>query len=404
MIFEKEFEFVKNVLDNCNVQNFLIDPEEDLTKKIDERLIKIFNINSAAESFVSVFSKLENNTVYRLFDVLACRFIFLRLPTFEKENIFIVGPYLSKEMLEKDFIERCEALGIAAGNVGELKSFYISLPVIKDENILLAVINTFSQKIWGSKNFNNVELNKNDVFFLGEVKLKDTPDILQSIDEIEKRYEFESELIVAISQGNISKIENFNANISPLVFESRTSDQLRNIKNYCIIMNTLCRKAAQQGGIHPIYIDSVSSGFAKKIEMLSSVEETTKLMHEIMISYCRLVRRNSIKNYSPLVQRAIIKIENDLTADLSLKEIAKLNNVSCAYFSDLFKKETGQTLTKYVNTKRIDYAKYLLKNSSLQIQTIAQHSGILDLHYFCRVFKALTGVSPSEYRQKISFN
>ena len=159
MIFEKEFEFVKNVLDNCNVQNFLIDPEEDLTKKIDERLIKIFNINSAAESFVSVFSKLENNTVYRLFDVLACRFIFLRLPTFEKENIFIVGPYLSKEMLEKDFIERCEALGIAAGNVGELKSFYISLPVIKDENILLAVINTFSQKIWGSKNFANCNSN-----------------------------------------------------------------------------------------------------------------------------------------------------------------------------------------------------------------------------------------------------
>ena len=99
----------------------------------------------------------------------------------------------------------------------------------------------------------------------------------------------------------------------------------------------------------------------------------------------------------------MITIENDLTQDLSLKAMAEMNNVNPSYFSGLFKKETGQTLTDYVNQKRISYAKHLLKNTNLQVQTVAQHTGILDLHYFCRLFKNITGQTPGEYRKTLRF-
>ena len=185
---------------------------------------------------------------------------------------------------------------------------------------------------------------------------------------------------------------------SELSFEERMPDRLRNLKNYCIIMNTLLRKAAERGGVHPLYLDKCSSAFAHRIEQLTTVAQVRTLMGEMATSYCRLVRKYKTEKYSSPVQKSIICIDADLTQDLTLAKLAKLQNVSAAYLSALFKKETGRTLTDYVNLKRVEYAKTLLAGTELQIQTIAQHCGILDIHYFSRVFKKYTGITPKEYR------
>ena len=73
-------------------------------------------------------------------------------------------------------------------------------------------------------------------------------------------------------------------------------------------------------------------------------------------------------------------------------------NISAGYLSDLFRREVGQTLTEFVNRKRIERAKHLLWNTQLQIQTIAQHCGILDVQYFSKTFKKYSGMTPKEYR------
>ena len=165
-------------------------------------------------------------------------------------------------------------------------------------------------------------------------------------------------------------------------------------------MNTLMRKAAEKGRVHPIHLDRLSSGFARRIEALRTINDVSDFMLEMMRAYCRLVKQHSMKNYSPLVQRTMIRVESDLTGDLSLSTVAAKNNVSPGYLSGLFKKESGQTFTAYVNGRRIHRAKHLLRTTNLQVQTIAQHCGILDFHYFCRVFKSAVGVTPTEYRTK----
>lgn len=76
-----------------------------------------------------------------------------------------------------------------------------------------------------------------------------------------------------------------------------------------------------------------------------------------------------------------------------------MQNISSAYLSSIFKKETGQTVTEYVTVKRIEMAKRLLSNTNLQIQTVAQHCGILDVHYFSKLFKKHTGLTLKDYRK-----
>lgn len=215
---------------------------------------------------------------------------------------------------------------------------------------------------------------------------------------METRYAYENELMRAVEQGLTHKADLLLDGLSSAAFERRLSDPLRNVQNYCIIMNTLLRKAAENGGVHPMYLDSVSSAFARKIELLPSAAVVGELMAEIFRGYCRLVKKYSMRNYSTIVQKAIACIDSDLTAELSLHRLAQLQNVSAGYLSALFHQETGQTLTDYVNEKRVRLAKQLLETTSLQIQTVAQHCGILDVHYFSRVFKKYTGQTPKEYR------
>lgn len=76
-----------------------------------------------------------------------------------------------------------------------------------------------------------------------------------------------------------------------------------------------------------------------------------------------------------------------------------MQGISKSYLSSLFKKETDMTITDYVNHKRIQYASVLLSTTHLQIQTVAQHCGMMDVQYFSRLFKKIKGESPVEYRQ-----
>ena len=161
------------------------------------------------------------------------------------------------------------------------------------------------------------------------------------------------------------------------------------------------RKAAEKGGVHPFYIDKLSSSLAKRIENITMVREVGPLMEDIFKNYCRYVRKYSTSKYSPPVQKAILHIGASLNSDLSLSSLASNLGLSRSYLCDLFKKETGTTVTEYINQKRVKRATHLLSTTKLQVQTVAQHCGMSDVNYFSKLFKKYTGKTPNEYRKEI---
>ena len=183
--------------------------------------------------------------------------------------------------------------------------------------------------------------------------------------------------------------------------EQRLADPVRNAKNYAIILNTLLRKATEEGGVHPIHIDKISSTFAKKIELQTSEKGISQLFKEMVRKYALTVKNHPLKGYSKMVRRVMIQVDTDLASDLSLSSQAILLNVNPNYLSTVFKKETGHTLTEYDTGKRIEHAVFLLNSTNMQIQTIAQYCGIPDICYFTKTFKKYIGKSPTEYRNEI---
>lgn len=87
---------------------------------------------------------------------------------------------------------------------------------------------------------------------------------------------------------------------------------------------------------------------------------------------------------------------NDQT--LSLQTIAKQVNVSASYLSNIFSKETGQTLIEYLTNTRIEYAKVLLKTTNNKTYEIAHSVGYGDSQYFCHTFKKQTGMTTKQFK------
>ena len=124
-------------------------------------------------------------------------------------------------------------------------------------------------------------------------------------------------------------------------------------------------------------------------------------MRDMFRTYCRLVRKNSTNKYSLVVQKTVLLVDSDLSANLSLGTLAAVQDISPGYLSTVFKKETGKTVSQYIREKRINHAAHLLSTTHLQIQTVALHCGIMDVQYFSKIFKMQTGKTPKEYRESI---
>ncbi len=402
MFYESELFFAQQLLKRHHIPATIINTESLEETQLDTGFGRLLGIDKSGKSFRDFFPELETHTIYKVRDMFFCHYIYLLLPDTETEKVLFIGPYVKGKVAPQTILERGEKLGLDPRSIKQFEFYLGNVSTVLDEQYIFTLLDTLGEFMWGDDNFTVTDINREDSADpkISTIKNETSPeDTVLKMHIMEKRYNFENELMDAVAHGKMNKAEIMLANFSELSFERRLTDQLRNIKNYCIIMNTLLRKAAENGGVHPIYIDSLSSEYAKKIEALPTVSAAGEFMLDIFGSYCMLVRRKSMRHYSPIIQRAVACVDSDLTADLTLKRLANMNNVSASYFSTLFKKETGQTLTEYVNGKRMAQAKNLLKNTNLQIQTVAQHCGILDVHYFSKLFKKSVGKTPKEYRE-----
>lgn len=87
---------------------------------------------------------------------------------------------------------------------------------------------------------------------------------------------------------------------------------------------------------------------------------------------------------------------------LSLQEVADYVAMSPSYFSAFFKRETGQNYIDYVNQIKIEHARRLIDTGEYRMNEISSLLGFENAYYFSKVFRRYTGLSPTEYRHKIT--
>ncbi len=408
MNYDQQIQFVRDVFKNSLVSTTIVRTDSAAGDIVENCLSpRLGGFFSKDLSIIGYLGKIEPQTIYRITDALNLSYMYFLLPN-EENKILFIGPYTHKTFDSKTILEVCERNRISLKSRAILEEVLPQVISIPESSHLFMVIDTLAETIWADTGYTIVESKKNkviaDQYVTSVTDSKNVDETLINMDALEQRYEYENKMIEAVRLGLIHKIPMFMSAFSEGIFKNRISEPLRSFKNYCIIMNTLMRKAAEEGGVHPIHLDSMSSNFAVKIESLPTTKDALTLMEEMFTSYCRLVRKNCMKNYSPIIQKAIVHIETDLAAPLTLSVLSSTQNVSPGYLATLFKKETGMTVSEYIRQKRMQYAGHLLATTHLQIQTIALHSGVEDVQYFSKMFKKEMGLTPKEYRRRMRTN
>lgn len=94
-------------------------------------------------------------------------------------------------------------------------------------------------------------------------------------------------------------------------------------------------------------------------------------------------------------------IQENYMFDISMQDVAKRLNYSEAYFCKLFKQCFGKNFTTYLTEYRVTEAKKLLEQPTVNVREVGRAVGYGDSNYFAKVFKRITGQSPTEYRLSI---
>ncbi|MBR2869879.1 MAG: helix-turn-helix domain-containing protein [Clostridia bacterium] len=143
------------------------------------------------------------------------------------------------------------------------------------------------------------------------------------------------------------------------------------------------------------------------VELMNTLEKSCSLdkcksIALVIESYIRLVStvcKNQQKTYNPLIENFKGFIEDNLEYNVGAEELAQMFHYNKKYLGRLFKKQTSEFLTEYGNKRRVERAKELLSSGNLSVKQAALKVGIDNVPYFNRLFKKLTGQTPSEFRK-----
>ena len=152
-------------------------------------------------------------------------------------------------------------------------------------------------------------------------------------------------------------------------------------------------------------LDYLLKPYSEK-EIIMVVEEAMNLVQKKDVSIIDI--EESIKDEReenvrlPIIKETVENyIKEHFAKSLSMHELASVMNYSDAYFCKIFKQCFKVNFTTYLANYRIEEAKKLLENPLVNIKEIGKACGYTDSNYFARVFKHTTGLTPTEYREKI---
>lgn len=124
-------------------------------------------------------------------------------------------------------------------------------------------------------------------------------------------------------------------------------------------------------------------------------------LYEILVElYTQLQANQVLSTFGANTLIHVVKsyIDENFTKPITIEELSTLVDITPQYLCKLFKKHLNLRPFQYITMKRIQFAKKMLLDTSLSINTIAHASGFTDFSYFCAVFKKYEKISPTQFK------
>ncbi|MFP4442690.1 MAG: response regulator [Spirochaetia bacterium] len=139
--------------------------------------------------------------------------------------------------------------------------------------------------------------------------------------------------------------------------------------------------------------------FSDKTEKVVSVSGLMELTSAFFADFTKIIPRKN-DAASEIINNAVLYIQEHVTDKISLDKLSSEVGASRYYLSTIFNEKIGESLTNYINKKKMEKAMELLSKKYYSNSMLAELLGISDETYFSKLFKKHTGVSPKNFRSR----
>ena len=228
-------------------------------------------------------------------------------------------------------------------------------------------------------------------------------EITQTRDEIRSTGKYAQEKMMngMIMEGDLKRVTKYLESAEHQRVEKMSQDPFRRQLYTVIVGIAIAARAALDGGLGEEEAFMLSNSYVMEADGLQSAEELWELYKKAIIDFTSRVNENkSDVLMSEKGKLSIDYILRHLHYDISLKQIADNAGLSETYFSALFKKETGETVSEFIQKSRVREAQSMIQYSEYSLLEIGQYLGFCSQSHFSKTFRKYTGMTPGQFRKK----
>lgn len=212
-------------------------------------------------------------------------------------------------------------------------------------------------------------------------------------------YSQEELILQCVREGNLNYHTVMDdLNFSLLGIESSNNPRQKAM-NWLVSCAAQCSRAAIEGGLSPQIAISLRNNYLNRAEPLNTSTELLSLTQKMLDDYIRHVHASRQQaDLTAHIQECCEYIRAHITEELTIQKIAAEIGYTKYYLARKFQKEMGIRLLDYIKNVRIEYAKVCLLSTEKSVQEISDLLQFSTRNHFTRIFREITGMTPSEFR------
>lgn len=214
-------------------------------------------------------------------------------------------------------------------------------------------------------------------------------------------YDPELEFYAVIKAGDVERTRDLckESLLEKAGLGTLSDDYLQNIKYHFAITAALVARYCIEGGMDLSVSYGLSDFYIQKADKCKSPQEVAALHSIMCLDYAKRMRNLRKKEIcSKHVAKCIDYIYDHLHTRITVASLAACTGLNPSYLSRLFKKETGMTISEYIQSRKVETAKNMLAYSDFSTAQIASILAFSSQSYFTEVFRKRTGMTPLRYR------
>lgn len=394
------YRLLQNVLvEAFQLPTILFTPPYQDIQKIDLGLRALAWTNFHNEDTKHVFS--NRNKEYRILNVKSNLGFYNVLVLFDSEerpDFISIGPFRDEELSPNYFTQILKDSNISPTDLQQLKQIYERMPFARPgtvTRITKHIVCTFFPEF---EQVNSELLQYSDQKRAIDINKDLLTDYSQEYAEAHKN-------LILTFLDSIKHGDSLTAQKNLQLFMQEVN--LANTKNiheyklFLLTINNYCYLTLLNANLHPLPCIKQSLSLRWKIDDMTSFTKLRQMPNEICHKYGLLVKNYSYPNCSRLTKDVMAHIHMHLDEELSLTQLAAIFDKNASVLSGTFSKETGQSLTKYIQQTRIQEAIRLFNTTHMTVSEVALAVGYQDFSYFSKLFSKIIGCSPKEYMSKL---